>query len=99
MEDNDFNICTVLLKIIIRSAFCQAENPSLVESNTMWYLCKCYVIKLCKGYAKALCFFYAKAIFWHIKDYVFANHLEPMKKLCSFFECMHNVCYVIWHDA
>ena len=41
---------------------------SLVESNTLWNLCKCYVIKLCKGYAKALCFFYAKAIFWHIKE-------------------------------
>ena len=64
----------------------------LVESNTIWNLCKCYVIKLCKGYAEALCFFYAKAIFWHIKDYVFARHLEPMKKLCSFLSvCMCKV--------
>ena len=55
----------------------------------MWNLWKRYVIKLCKGYAKALCFLYAKAIFWHIKDYAFASHLEPLKKLCSFFECTH----------
>ena len=59
--------------------------PSLVESDAMWNLCKCYVTKLCKTYVNesyialtrsyvvsmpGLCFLYRKC-------YVFASQTEP----------------------